>query len=126
MTILNTTIAALATAPHPAGVAVVRVSGPRSREIIQKFFVAESNPITQPRNLCFGAIITPETNQKIDQGLAVFFASPNSFTGEDVVEFQIHGSPLIAKQLLRELYETGIVPAEPGEFTKRAFLNGNG
>jgi tRNA modification GTPase len=71
----------------------------------------------------FGEFIDPQSGSTIDRGLAVFFAGPNSYTGEDVAELQFHGSPLIAQRILGSLFALGITPAEPGEFTKRAFLN---
>lgn len=125
MSYAPTTIAALATAPSPAGVAVLRLSGLDSKNILKAIFLTNKiNPIEDPRTLVFGKIINPNTNEILDHCLAVFFAAPNSYTGEDLVEFQIHGSPLLAQKILRVIYENGAIPAEPGEFTKRAFLNG--
>ena len=120
----DTTIAALATAPAPAGVAVVRVSGPRARLVLKAVFNGKKDPLRLPRTLVFGDILDFKTGASIDKGLAVFMPSPWSFTGEDVVEFQFHGSPLLVQRVLRSLYAYGVVPAAAGEFTKRAFLNG--
>jgi tRNA modification GTPase len=118
------TIAAQATAPGAAGVAVVRVSGTGVRALIEDFFDAAWSPIKNPRRLIYGRIIDPKSGAVIDHALAVFMPGPYSFTGEDTLEFQTHGSQLLIKQLLSALYQYGVRAAEPGEFTKRAFLNG--
>ena len=120
----ETTIAALATAPAPAGVAVVRVSGPRARLALKSIFDGKRDPLRHPRTLVYGDILDFKTSAPIDKGLAVFMPAPWSFTGEDVVEFQFHGSPVLVQRVLRSLYAYGAVPAVAGEFTKRAFLNG--
>ena len=120
----NTTIVALATSPAPAGIAVVRVSGPKTKLALKAVFKGKKDPSKFPRTLIFGDIIDFKTGGPIDKGLAVFMPSPWSFTGEDVAEFQFHGSPLLVQQVLRSLYAYGIAPAQAGEFTRRAFLNG--
>jgi tRNA modification GTPase len=120
----GTTIAALATAPSPAGVAVVRVSGPRAQLALKSIFRGKKDPARLPRTLIFGDIIDFKTGATIDTGLAVFMPAPWSFTGEDVGEFQFHGSPVLVQRVLRSLYAYGVQPAVAGEFTKRAFLNG--
>lgn len=120
----GTTIAALATAPAPAGVAVVRVSGPRSRTALGAVFRGKRDPLRNPRLMCFGDILDFKSGATIDTGLAVFMPGPHSFTGEDIAEFQFHGSPVLVQQVLRSLFAYGVLPAPAGEFTKRAFLNG--
>jgi tRNA modification GTPase len=120
----TTTIAALATAPQPAGIAVVRVSGPRARTAIHAIFRGRNDPTDRPREMLYGKIIDAESHEEIDAALCVFMPGPHSFTGEDVAEFQFHGSPLLVEKVLRSLFACGMTPAEPGEFTKRAFLNG--
>ena len=120
----TSTIAALATAPAPAGVAIVRVSGPAALQALRAHFSTLSDPSLHPHRLLLGRVIDHGTGQAMDRALAVFMPAPRSFTGEDVAEFHLHGSPILARQLLRSLYCSGIAPAEPGEFTKRAFLNG--
>lgn len=120
----GTTIAALATAPAPAGVAIVRVSGPRCRLVLKEVFKGKKDPVKFPRTLIFGEIIDYKSGGSIDKGLAVFMPAPWSFTGEDIVEFQFHGSPVLVQRVLRSLYAYGVLPAMAGEFTKRAFLNG--
>jgi tRNA modification GTPase len=120
----GSTIAALATAPAPAGVAVIRVSGPRTRLALRALFRGKKDPVRLSRTLVFGDILDFKSGGSIDKGLAVFMPAPWSFTGEDVAEFQFHGSPVLVQQVLRSLYAYGILPAAAGEFTKRAFLNG--
>lgn len=120
----RTTIAALATAPAPAGIAVVRISGPLSRKAVHAIFRSPRDPVADPRRLVFGHLLDYKTGSVIDKALTVFMPGPNSFTGEDIAEFQFHGSPLLVQRLLRSLFAFGISPAEPGEFTQRAFLNG--
>lgn len=118
------TIAALATAPAPAGIAVVRVSGPLARKAIHALFQAKKDPVLDPRRLIYGHLLDYKTGSIIDKALAVYMPGPHSFTGEDIVEFQFHGSLLLVQRVLRSLFAFGISPAEPGEFTQRAFLNG--
>ncbi len=118
------TIAALATAPQPAGIAVVRVSGSRTRTALKAIFRGKKNPADHPRYLSFGDLIDYKNGDVIDHCMAVYMPAPFSYTGEDVGEFQFHGSPVIVERVLRSLFAYGISSAEPGEFTKRAFLNG--
>jgi len=120
----SSTIAALATAPSPAGVAVIRISGPDSLAIAQQVFNSKSSLSEPPRMMLFGSIINPLSKERIDSGMAVYMPAPKSFTGEDVVELHTHGSPAVIKEILRTLYFCGATPAQPGEFSKRAFLNG--
>lgn len=118
------TIAALATAPAPAGIAVIRVSGPKTRTALRALFRGKKNPVDDPRRLVFGELIDSQSDEIIDKCMAVFMPGPFSFTGEDIGEFQFHGSPILVEKVLRSMFAFGISPAEPGEFTKRAFLNG--
>ncbi|MEZ4753912.1 MAG: tRNA uridine-5-carboxymethylaminomethyl(34) synthesis GTPase MnmE [Bdellovibrionota bacterium] len=120
----ESTITALVTAPAPGGVAIIRVSGSKAKDVISPMFEAKQSPLDHSRVLIFGKITNPTTKEVIDKALCVFMPNPDSYTGEDVVEFQIHGSLTLATKILEYLYELGIKPAEPGEFTKRAFLNG--
>jgi len=121
---MSSTIAALATAPQPAGLAVIRVSGPQSRFVLRALFKSNLKPAKRPRELVIGDLIDFKTGDRIDRALAVFFPAPRSYTGEDVCEFQFHGSPLLVQRVLRSLYAFGVEPAAPGEFTRRAFLEG--
>lgn len=120
----TSTIAALATAPAPAGVAVIRMSGPAVKRTLSEVFSAKQSPVEFPRQLIYGSVIDFESRQIIDRALCVYMPAPKSFTGEDVAEFQLHGSPFLVERMLHSLYRSGIAPAEPGEFSKRAFLNG--
>ena len=118
------TIAALATAPAPAGIAIIRLSGPKTRNALKALFRSHHDPVSDPRRLVFGDLVDHTSGDVIDKALAVFMPAPFSYTGEDVGEFQFHGSPLLVEKMLHSLFSFGITPAEPGEFTKRAFLNG--
>ena len=113
------TITALTTPPGLGGVAVVRVSGPLVNHIITTLFHRELNP-RQATFLPF-----PDADgQVIDEGIALYFPNPHSFTGEDVLELQGHGGPVVVDLLLQRLLGLGCRLARPGEFSERAFLNG--
>jgi tRNA modification GTPase len=112
------TIAAIATAPGRAGIGVVRVSGPR----LERFATALLGRPPQPR-LATRAAFRDAAGVAIDDGLALYFSAPHSYTGEDVLELQGHGGPVVLQMVLRRCLELGARLAEPGEFTRRAFLN---
>jgi len=112
------TIAAVATAPGRGGIGIVRVSGRGSRSIAEALLGRVPEPRVAELN-CF----LDATGEPIDEGLALFFPAPASFTGEDVLELQGHGGPVVMDLLLRRVLELGARAAEPGEFTQRAFLN---
>jgi tRNA modification GTPase len=112
------TIAAIATAPGRGGIGIVRVSGPGCREIATAVLGRVPEPRTASLHRFLDAIGAP-----IDEGLAVFFPAPASFTGEDVLELHGHGGPVVMDLLLRRVLELGARAAAPGEFTQRAFLN---
>jgi tRNA modification GTPase len=116
---MTETIFALATARGKAGIAVVRISGPRSLDAAARFGVRGLRPRNASlRKLCFGGDI-------LDEGLVLYFPLGHSFTGEDVVEFQLHGSHATVSAVLRTLSDMdGLRPAEAGEFTRRALENG--
>ena len=114
----DSTIAAVATAPGRGGVGVVRVSGKNLLPMAQA--LCGKTPI--PRVALY-ADFRDADGQAIDNGLLLFFAAPASFTGEDVIELQGHGGPVVMEMLLNRCLELGVRLAEPGEFTKRAFLN---
>jgi len=114
-----TTICALASALGQGGIGVVRVSGSQSGEIAQKML----GHIPKARYAHYGSFFNQEGTE-IDKGVALFFPGPNSFTGEDVLELQGHGGILVMRFLLESAMALGAVAAEPGEFSKRAFLNG--
>ena len=115
----SATIAALATAPGRAAVGVVRVSGPLVPDIMAH---AVERPL-QPRRAVFTRFID-RAGAPLDSGIAVFYPGPASYTGEDVLEMQGHGGPVVAGMLLERCMELGARLAEPGEFTRRAYLNG--
>lgn len=111
------TIAAIATPPGQGGVGIVRVSGPAALQIAQQ--ISRLQP--KPRHAHYGTFWQGDT--ALDQGLTLFFPGPNSFTGEDVLELQGHGGPVVLDLLLKACFDAGARPARPGEFSERAFLN---
>jgi tRNA modification GTPase len=117
------TITALATSATPSAVGIIRVSGIRCKDVLKTCFKSSLDPIQNPRKLITGHLIDNKSNAVLDHCLAVYMPAPKTFTGEDIVEFQIHGSPVLAKQILNVLYKLGIRPANPGEFSERAFIN---
>lgn len=117
------TIAAISTAWGEAGIAIVRLSGPDSVEIADKVFQGLKPLSETPPRYMRNGILADEIGEPIDNVLAVRFRTPKSYTGEDVVEIHCHGGTLIAQRCLEMLTCAGARHAEPGEFTKRAFLN---
>lgn len=116
------TIYALASGGGPAGVAVVRVSGRQAAEAWQRL---AGQPLPPPRRLARGRLADPAAGEVLDEALGVWFAGPASFTGEDVVEFHLHGGRAVVAAVLTALSGIdGLRLAEPGEFTRRAFENG--
>lgn len=116
-------IAALASAPGKSGVAVIRVSGQQCHQILTKHLKSKNLQSAHDRIMQLANFV--DVNDAIiDQVLAVFFKSPRSFTGQDCVEIFCHGGPYIIEKILASLQRSGIRPADPGEFTKRAFLLG--
>jgi tRNA modification GTPase len=122
---LADTICALSTPAGRSGIAVVRVSGPLSFECYSRIFIPKQC-FTQPamRHAILGRIRNPLNGYEIDEAIAVCFLAPSSYTGEDMVELSLHGSPVLIAELLDCLCALGTRLAEPGEFTMRAFLNG--
>lgn len=114
----NDTIAAIATAPGRGGVGIVRASGPKAQAIAE----AVLGKCPKPRYAHYGAFLN-EGGQPLDHGIALFFPNPHSFTGEDVLELQGHGGPVVLQWLLERVISLGARLAEPGEFSKQAFLN---
>ena len=113
------TIAAIATGAARAGIGVVRLSGPAARRIGETVLGRR----LVPRRVHHGRF-TDRTGEAIDDGLALYFRAPRSYTGEDVVELQAHGAPVVLARLLRRCLQLGARAARPGEFTERAFHNG--
>lgn len=112
------TIAAVATAPGRGGVGIVRVSGPQSRQIAEQI-LQQPPRVRRADYLSF----VDKHQQVIDSGIALFFQKPHSFTGEDILELQAHGGPVVLDLLLQRVLELGARPARAGEFSEQAFLN---
>ena len=122
----HSTIAAVATAPGTGGIAVVRLSGPESYAVAAKVF-HPANPAKRVEDAkgytaLFGHFM--EGEEAFDEGVALFFRAPHSYTGEDVVELSCHGGSAVARRLVEACIAAGASPAAPGEYTRRAFLNG--
>lgn len=115
---VSDTIAAIATPPGRGGVGIIRVSGPKVSTLFKSILNKDSIP---PRKAVFSTFYSQK--EALDQGLALYFPAPNSFTGEAVLELQTHGSPVVLDRLLEGLLTEGVRLAEPGEFSKRAYLN---
>ena len=115
---LSGTIAAQASAAGVAGISVIRMSGEQTKKITKKIIGEELDHMQAKRATFFN-----QEGKKIDDGVALGFFAPNSYTGEDVLEVSCHGSPAIVDEILKALYDFGARLAEPGEFTKRAYLN---
>lgn len=119
------TVAAISTAQGEGGIGVIRISGDDALEIADRIFKnVNGRKITEMKGYtaAFGKICN--NGEEIDEAVALVFRAPNSYTGEDVVELSCHGGVFITKQVLRAVLSAGAVPAQAGEFTKRAFLNG--
>jgi tRNA modification GTPase len=115
------TIAAIATPPGRGAIAIVRASGPAARQVAARVF--RSRRPLRDRVATYGEILDVD-GELLDRGLALAMDGPRTVTGEDVVELHVHGSPLVAAETLRALVHAGARLAAPGEFTRRAFLNG--
>jgi tRNA modification GTPase len=113
------TICAIASAIGQSGIGIIRVSGPLVKSIFKQ--ILQTN--LKPRYAYYGPFYDYE-GSVIDKGVAIFFPGPNSYTGEDIVEFQGHGGASVLRKLLETITDSNVRLAEPGEFTKRAFLNG--
>ena len=120
------TIAAISTATGNGGIGIIRMSGKKSFDILNKIFkpVSKNEDEINGYSIKFGYIIDPENNEKIDEVLVSFFVSPKSYTTENMCEINSHGGIIVEKRILELCLKNGAELAEPGEFTKRAFLNG--
>jgi tRNA modification GTPase len=116
--IRSDTIVASATAPGRGAISIIRLSGPKSTEIAKIL----SGKSLKPRIATFGSITS--NDEIIDTGIWIYFVAPHSFTGEDTVEFQGHGGPVVIQTILKLMTALGARLAAPGEFSQRAFLNG--
>lgn len=123
---MENTIAAISTATGNGGIGIIRMSGKKCFEILNKIFVPykSDNKSVQGYKIKFGYIINPENNEKIDEVLVSFFIEPKSYTTENMCEINSHGGTIVERKILELCLKNGAELAEPGEFTKRAFLNG--
>ncbi|MCX5841523.1 MAG: tRNA uridine-5-carboxymethylaminomethyl(34) synthesis GTPase MnmE [Deltaproteobacteria bacterium] len=118
------TIAAIATPPGIGGIGIIRISGPKSEDIARLLFRSSQPAVDlKSHHLCHGHVISVTSDKILDEVLITLMKKPHSYTGEDVLEIHCHGSPLILQAILTEVSHAGARLAEPGEFTKRAFLN---
>lgn len=121
------TIAAISTAPAIGGIGIIRISGENCFEILEKIFV-QKNPQKiddiPGYTIKYGKIINPDTNQIVDEVLVSYFKNPKSYTAEDMCEINSHGGIVVLRKILELCLDNGAELAEPGEFTKRAFING--
>ena len=121
---METTIAAISTGNAPGGIGIVRISGPQARDVGDRVFRGKKKlRDMEGYTAALGGAFTPE-GEKLDQVVALVFAGPKSYTGEDVVELSCHGGLYVTQRLLELVLQAGAQPAGPGEFTRRAFLNG--
>lgn len=124
---INDTIAAIATPLGEGGIGIVRISGPEAVSIGDQMFAAKRGDTLAELGtykVRYGRVLEPETNRQLDEALALVMLAPHSYTGEDVVEIQCHGGVVVIREILDLALRLGARLAEPGEFTKRAFLNG--
>ena len=119
----QTTIAAIATPQGYGGIGVIRLSGPASLSLVRQLIKSSNEVEFLPNHSVFHVLVHPETKLLIDEAIVTYYRAPHSFTGEDVVEISCHGSPVIMAEVIQVLTALGARPAEPGEFSLRAFLN---
>ena len=122
---MENTIVAISTAAGNSGIGIIRLSGKNSFEIVKKIFVPKNKQQEiKGYSIKYGNIINPENSEIIDEVLVSYFIGPNSFTREDMCEINTHGGMVVERKILDICLKNGADLAEPGEFTKRAFLNG--
>ena len=121
---MDDTIAAVATAYGEGGIGIIRISGEKSLDILREVFEFHGTDKIINRRMTYGKIVDKDNNQTIDEVLAVYMKGPATYTAEDVVEINCHGSMVSLRKTLSLVLRKGARIAEPGEFTKRAFLNG--
>ena len=122
------TIAAIATATGNGGIGIIRMSGEKSFEILKKIFIPIDKNLSLDKvkgyRIKYGYVVNSETGEKIDEVLVSFFRAPKSYTAENMCEINSHGGTIVERKILEQCLLNGADLAEPGEFTKRAFLNG--
>ncbi len=122
---IDTTIAAISTAMSNSGIGIVRMSGSEAVEIADKVYVSKSNKrLSEQKTHTIHYGYIADEGETIDEVLVMLMRGPHTYTGEDTVEINCHGGVFVMKRILEVLIKNGARPAEPGEFTKRAFLNG--
>lgn len=121
---MEDTIAAIATAPGEGGIGIIRISGEESLNVLKKIFVPAVSKDIENRKMTYGNIVDPDSKNIIDEVLCVYMKAPKTYTVEDVVEINCHGGMVPLRKTLELILSNGARMAEPGEFTKRAFLNG--
>ena len=124
---LNNTIAAISTSLSASGIGIIRISGEDAIIIGDKIFVSKLNKRLadqKTHTIIYGNIVDPKNNQIIDEVLVSVMKEPNTYTKENIVEINCHGGVIVMQKILHLVLENGARLAEPGEFTKRAFLNG--
>lgn len=121
---MEDTICAISTPPGVGGIAVIRVSGPEALHITDKVWRGKRLSDVATHTAHLGNICNPTSGDDIDQAVATVFRGPKSYTGEDIVELSVHGSPFVQKTTIDALVQAGARLAEPGEFTRRALANG--
>ena len=121
---MENTIAAIATAYGEGGIGIVRISGEKAKEILDQIFTGINDKTVKNRYLMYGHIIDHDTDKIIDEVLVSYMKGPKTYTTEDIVEINCHGSIISLRKTLELILQKGAILAEPGEFTKRAFLNG--
>ena len=123
--VFGDTIGAISTPPGKGAIGIVRISGPKSLSVADLLFNGEKVPSkVKSHTVHYGRCIRPNTGEILDEVLLLVLRSPHTYTMEDMVEFQTHGSMSLMHDILGEAFRLGVRPAEPGEFTMRAFLNG--
>ena len=118
------TIVAISTAPGTSGIGIIRLSGEECFNILNKIFIPKNKGEIKGYTIKYGNIINSSTNEIIDEVLVSYFVAPKSYTKENMCEINSHGGIIVEKLILEECLKSGAIIAEPGEFTKRAFLNG--
>src|SRR5262249_23788553 len=121
---IRDTIVAPATPPGAGAIAIIRLSGPRALEILRAIWKPSRHGDLKPRRVRLGPVTDPDKGALLARAIASLMHAPASLTGEDVAELQIHGGPFLVRRIVSLVVSHGARLAEPGEFTRRGFLNG--
>ena len=127
MSFSNNTICAISTSLTPQGIGIIRISGDDAFNIAKKIFVNKNKipiDLKESHKVYYGYIYDKQNDIFLDEVIVLTMNKPRSYTAEDVIEIQSHGNAVVLKKILSLILENGATLAEPGEFTKRAFLNG--